>query len=675
MKKIAIIQARMGSTRFPGKVLRKLHGKTLLERIVQAAKLIPAVDQVVVATSNKEADQAIAQWCISNNVDVFQGDESNVLKRFYDAATLHKADIVMRLTADCPLLDPYVSGQVLYFVSSHQADYASNVSPATWPDGLDCEAFTMKALTEAFNNATTDVEREHVTPYMRNNQRKFKSRNVSCPIGNLSYHRWTVDTPQDLKFLEALLQASKNNPTLYDLLDTLRNNKHLMQPSNERNEGYQKSLKEEQARDITNFTQSQELLKRSCRVIPLGAQTFSKSHIQYPKNTSPFFLTHGEGSHVWDVDGNEYIDCISALLPNILGYNDPDINEEIQSQLQKGISFSLATELEVELAEKLCDIIPSAQKVRFGKNGTDVTSAAVRLARAYTGKDKIMTCGYHGWQDWYIGTTTRNKGIPKAVSDLSYAVQYNDLDIIERHLKTEKFAGIIMEPCNAVEPHEGYLESVKTLCEKYKALLIFDEVITGFRFSLGGAQEYFSVTPHLSCFGKALGNGMPISAIVGHNDIMQEMEEIFFSGTFNGETLSIAAALATIKKIESSNVIDKIWEYGADLSEKTKLLISKYNLEKIVGLCGYAPWKIFQFFDTSKVSGIEIHTLFIQEMIKKGVLINSSFNLNAAHNDLDKYKILEALEHTLLKISKLLQSGDFSQGLESPNIQPVFKVR
>lgn len=674
MKKIAIIQARMGSTRFPGKVLKSLNGKPLLQWVVERTLKIPTLEHVIVATTDTQLDDQIADWCNNNKIAMFRGSELNVLKRFYDAAQHHFADIVLRITADCPLLDPYIAGQVLYLVSSGGADYASNTQPPTWPDGLDCEAFTITALTEAFHKATRDSDREHVTPYIRNNQHKFKTLNVPSPIQGLQKHRWTVDSKEDLDFIELLVTNTAENATTYDFLETLQNNKHIMQPNHIRNEGFNQSLKKESIH-CDNFDTSKALLQRALNTIPLGSQTFSKSHIQYPENSSPFFLTHGSGARVWDVDGNEYIDLVSSLLPTVLGYNDPDVNYAIQTQLHKGITFSLATALELQLAEKLCEIIPSAEKVRFAKNGTDVTSAAIRLARAYTHRDKIMVCGYHGWQDWYIGTTTRNKGVPKAVSDLSFIMPHNDLNMLEKLLSTEEFAAIILEPRNVVIPETDYLQSIKDLCEKFGTLVIFDEVVTGFRFALGGAQQYFGVSPHLSCFGKAMANGMPISAIVGQNHIMAEMEEIFFSGTFGGETLSIAAALATIEKLTTRDIISHLWSYGNSLAIELEPLIAKYELSSVIKLSGYAPLKTLQFFDHPNGSSAMIKTLFLQEIIARGILMNSSFNISFSHGDLEKTKILTAVDEVLSIISQGLNTRNFSNLLRSPNIEPIFKVR
>lgn len=674
MKNVAIIQARMGATRFPGKVLEKLLDKPILEWIVSAAQKIPTIDEVVVATSKSKADKAIVDWCQKSDIHVYQGSEEDVLARFYEAATQYKADVVMRLTADCPLLDPWIAGQVLHLVSQGYADYASNIMPPTWPDGLDCEAFTFKALENAHQNALRPSDREHVTSFIRNNQNLFKVLNVPSPIPGLHKHRWTVDSPEDLAFLNKCLSRLKKEYSVFSLLELLNNEKDLIQPPYQRNEGFQASVRIDDIK-CNNFKKSQELLERALKSIPLGSQTFSKSYIQYPQYTSPKFLTHGFGSRVWDVDGNEYVDLVSALLPNVLGYADPDINFAIQTQLQKGITLSLATELEMELAEKLCNIIPSAEKVRFGKNGTDVTSAAVRLARAYTGREKILVCGYHGWQDWYIGSTSRNKGIPKAVCDLTTAVPYNDLEKIENLLVKEDVAALIMEPCNNQSPLPGYLQGVRNACDKHGTILVFDEIITGFRFSLGGAQQYFDVTPHLSCFGKAMGNGMPISAIVGRKDIMDEMEDIFFSGTFGGETLSLAAALATIKKIEDMGVIDHLWNIGNLLNSKVQALIDQFDLSHVITLRGYAPWKLIQFGEIPGIEPQMLKTFYMQEMIRRGILVANSHNISFTLSMLEMEKSVAAYQEVLGLLKNHLDSNSLRDAMENPTIKSLFRVR
>lgn len=426
---------------------------------------------------------------------------------------------------------------------------------------------------------------------------------------------------------------------------------------------------------IKNFTASHNLLQKALKIIPLASQTFSKSHIQYPEGFSPLFIKNAEGARVTDIDGNRFIDLVSGLMSNVLGYNDLEINEAICNQLKKGISFSLPSELEYELASLLLEIIPSAEMVRFGKTGTDATSAAIRLARAYTKRDKIIACGYHGWQDWYIGSTSRNLGVPRVISELTSLIPYNDLNIIEKKLRTEEYAALIMEPTNINPPKLGYLESVRSLTHKYNTVLVFDEIVTGLHFALGGAQEYFNITPDLSCFGKGLGNGMPISAIVGKVEIMKLMDDIFFSGTFGGETLSLAAGIAVIKKMQQEPVIKHLWEFGQKLADGVQSVVDYYNLSTAIKLNGYAPWKILSFHDFNSFSSQSIKTFFQKKMIESGVLILGSHNISYAMKDAEFDEIITAYDKTCNALKISLDKGTLLSDLQCPVIQPIFKVR
>ena len=425
------------------------------------------------------------------------------------------------------------------------------------------------------------------------------------------------------------------------------------------------------------YARSRILFKHAISVIPLGSQTFSKSHVVYPCNAAPLFLERGEGSHVWDVDGNEYIDFVNGLLPVILGYNDPDVNQAAIDQIHKGVSFSLATPLEVELADLLTELIPCAEMVRFGKNGTDATSAAVRIARAYTGKDQIAVCGYHGWQDWYIGTTTRNKGVPAAVCELAHKFKYNDLESLDELLKTfpGQFAAVIMEPMNSEEPQPGFLGGVRDLTHRHGALFILDEIITGFRYHLGGAQTLFNVIPDLATFGKSMGNGFPISAVVGKAEYMREMEEIFFSSTFGGEAVSIAASLATIRKMQREPVLEKLNAHGEIILENTRKLISQYDLGEYLDIGGKPSWSLMHFRDAQNATAWEIKSLYLQEMLARGILTAGSHNLCYAHTADDLTQLAQAQDTAFQILREALDSSTFRTYLAGPPIEPIFKVR
>jgi len=326
--------------------------------------------------------------------------------------------------------------------------------------------------------------------------------------------------------------------------------------------------------------QSQALLERAKAKIPCQTQCLSKGPTQFVQGVAPVYLQRGEGSHVWDVDGNEYIDFMSGLGPISLGYNYPATNEAIRSQLESGTTFSLMHPLEVEVAELLTEIIPCAEMVRFGKNGSDATSAAIRIARAYTGREHLAQWGYHGWHDWYAVTTSRCKGIPRRFAELIHPFAYNQIESLEKVFRQypQEIAAVIMEPVGTSAPENNFLQKVRDLCDRYGALLIFDEVITGFRWALGGAQEFFQVIPDLACFGKSMANGMPLSAVVGRRDVMRASEEVFFSLTFGGECLSLAAAQATINEIREKDVIEHIWLQGRVLQEGLNQLSQEHGL-------------------------------------------------------------------------------------------------
>lgn len=681
MKTVAIVQARMGSTRFPQKVIADLVGLPVIGWTARAAKAVPGVDEVWVATSTLETDDPIAIWCKANGVNCHRGSEDDVLRRYAGAAREAKADIVLRITSDCPFFDPQVGGQVLALRRLANSDYAGNVDPPTWPDGLDAECVTAAALFAADNEATRPSDREHVIPFIRNHRTRFSTRTLHCPLPGISGQRWTIDTPSDYKFATAVAKHldPSRPPTFLEVLAVLDAHPDYLKlnASETRDEGFAKSLAVEKVVAERNYTKSQSLLERAEKRIPLASQTFSKSRIQYPAHASPLFITHGSGGRCWDVDGNEYVDLVNGLLSNVLGYHDPDVDAAVREQLDQGITFSLASPLENEVAEILTRVVPCAQMVRFGKNGTDGTSAAVRLARAFTGRDRLLLCGYHGWQDWYIGATTRNGGVPKIVSDLSRMVAYGDIDAVDHAFRDHagEIAALIIEPASIAQPKPGYLSELKALVHRHGALLIFDEVITGLRWALGGAQEKYGVTPDLAAFGKALGNGMPISAIVGRADVMHLMKDVFISATFGGETLSLAAARAVLTKMQREPVIKRLWQSGQALMDGARERIAARGLQDNIGLVGAAPWAILTYKDHASAKAAAIKTLFLREMLACGVLINASHNVCYAHTEADFRHVLGAYEHALSVVRTSLDRGDVMHRIGNQMIQPVFQVR
>jgi len=421
---------------------------------------------------------------------------------------------------------------------------------------------------------------------------------------------------------------------------------------------------------------SQEWFERGQRVIPGCSQTFSKGWTQFTFGASPIFLRSGKGCRVIDVDGNEYVDYPMALGPIVLGHNYPRVSDAVRRQMDEGTTFSLPHPLEVQVAETLVEIVPCAEMVRFAKNGSDATSGAVRLARAFTGREIIACCGYHGWQDWYIGTTTRNKGVPKAVQDLTIPFEYNNIASLERIFAEHsgQVAAVIMEPVGVIEPEQGFLERIRELTRREGALLIFDEIITGFRLALGGAQEYFGVIPDLACFGKAMGNGYPISAVVGRREIMQLFDEVFFSFTFGGETVSLAAALATISEMRKKNVISHLWEQGQKLKDGYNVLAREFGVDRYTECIGLPPRTVVTFKDETGSESLVLKSLFQQECLKRGVLFSGGHNVCYSNSNAEIDHTLQAYRSAMEILAEGIKSGDPSQSLEGAPVQPVFRL-
>jgi len=436
-------------------------------------------------------------------------------------------------------------------------------------------------------------------------------------------------------------------------------------------------------------------LKKSIKLYRLsknklaGPSTFSKSVDQFAFGISPFAIDHAKGAYAWDVDGNKYIDTIMSLGAVILGHADEEVNNSIKKQLKKGTSLSLTSKLEIEVAQMLCERIPCAEMVRFGKNGNDVTTAAIRLARHYTKRNHVLFCGYHGWQDWYICQTSMNSGIPKEISKYSHRFEYNNLFALEKLLKKykNKVACIILEPVSRQEPIcknicnyckkkdgcKGFLHGVKKLADKYNAVLIFDEIVTGFRFARGGYQEISGVLPDLACFSKAMANGLPISALVGKKEIMRKSKEIYYSLTFAGETTALAATKATLNLLDKRKAYEKIRKNGSFLINEMKKSIYENNLSKTLKLEGFPSRSILITSDHHFASAEEIKTYWIQECAKKGILTSGNNILSLAHNEKVIQKIVNIYSSIFEDIKFSLLKGNLTKKLKSPSVKKSAK--
>jgi glutamate-1-semialdehyde aminotransferase len=360
-----------------------------------------------------------------------------------------------------------------------------------------------------------------------------------------------------------------------------------------------------------------------------------------------------------------------GIGPLSLGYSYDKVDNAIKAQIDKGITFSLMHPLEVEVAELINKIVPNAESVRYSKTGADVTSAAIRVARAYTGRDKVLCCGYHGWHDWYISVTDRNKGIPAAIRDLTYTFNYNDIGSVIDSIDNET-ACVILEPFVFQAPENDFLQDLRRVCSENGTILIFDEMWSGFRISLGGAQEFFSVDADLACFSKAVANGMPLSILTGKKEIMQVLDkEVFFYTTFGGEALSLAAAKATIEELRDKKVPEFLLKQGKKLREGYNTIAA--NLGMNYTKCSGFDCRTIITFDASAGNPLEMKSLVQQEMIKRGILWGGFHNMSFSHSDEDIEYTLKVYKEALPILKKAVDEKNVYSYLRGEPVEPVFR--
>lgn len=421
-----------------------------------------------------------------------------------------------------------------------------------------------------------------------------------------------------------------------------------------------------------DITISNAWYERAKQIMFPVTQTMAKGPSQYVNGVAPKYLSRGKDGHVWDVDGNEYIDYNMGIGPISLGYGYEAVDNAIKKQLEDGITFSLMHPLEVELSELIHRIIPNAEAVRIAKTGAEVCSAAVRISRAFTGRKKVLCCGYHGWHDWYIGTTSRAEGIPQEIKDLSATFDYNNIESLKAKLDDD-VACVILEPFIFEAPKDNFLEKVLALCQANGTLLIFDEMWTGFRVAVGGAQEYFGITPDLAVYSKAFANGMPIALLTGRKDVMQLFEkDVFFYSTFGGEALSMAAAMATIHEMIEKNVPAALAAKGKTLREGYNVLVAKHHLSSVTTCQGFDCRTIITF-NASAGDPLILKSFVQQEMIKRGVFWGGFHNVCFTHTDEDIEKTLAAYDEVLALLANALNENNVAQQLRGKPVEAVFR--
>jgi glutamate-1-semialdehyde 2,1-aminomutase len=667
MKVVAIVQARMGSTRLPNKVMMPINCTPMIEVLLRRLSNSRLIDQIVVATSIDQRNRPLADYVNSLGFSCEMGSENDVLARFLQTAKRHRADIIVRITGDCPLVDPLLVDNCLAKFFESDIDYLSNTNPPTFPDGLDVEILRYSALLRADSETSKSYDREHVTPHIRETGH-FRSECYLNPE-NLSELRWTVDDPEDLEVIANVFNHFA--PNIYfpwtDVLQLWRTQPELFSPNSKtsRNQG-------------ATMGTGQKLWQRAKRVIPGGNMLLSKRAEMFLPNHWPTYFSRAKGCKVWDLDGREYIDMsIMGIGTNTLGYGHPEVDEAVLSAIHSGNMSSLNCPEEVILAEKLVDLHPWAEMVRLARTGGEANAIAIRIARAASGKDKVAVCGYHGWHDWYLSANLANdknldghllpglepKGVPRDLTGTTLTFAYNDISGLENLLAENPDIGCIkMEVCRNEGPAPGFLERVRELATASHAVLIFDECTSGFRETFGGLHKKYGVEPDMAMFGKALGNGYAITATIGRREIMEAAQSTFISSTFWTERIGPTAALKTLEVMERISSWKAITNTGLQIRSRWQHLADNYGLK--ISHWGLPALTGFTF---ESVNALAYKTLITQEMLTKGYLAS-----NCVYSCIDHTTdILDEYFDALDKVFGLIKDCESGRSIESLLKGPV----
>ncbi len=672
MKVVAIVQARMGSTRLPNKVMKPVDGVPMIELLLSRLSKAQEVDQIIVATSTDERNKPLVAHVQKLGYACEQGSENDVLDRFIQAARKHRADVVVRITGDCPLVDAALVDEVISRFRAAGVDYFSNINPPTYPDGLDIEVCTFEALNRAGTETAKPYDHEHVTPYLREsgNFRTAAMQNNK----DFSALRWTVDELADFKVIEGVFQhfspridftwaevlaLQQQHPEIFDL------NQKIV-----RNEG-------------ANMGTGQKLWKRAKQIIPGGNMLLSKRAEMFLPDQWPAYFSKAQGCSVWDMDGRKYIDMsIMGVGTNTLGYGHPEVDAAVQATVVAGNMSTFNCPEEVYLAEKLIAIHPWASMVRFARSGGEANSVAIRIARAASGRDKVAICGYHGWHDWYLAANLGDeqnlaghllpgldpKGVPQNLRGSVLPFRYNNFPELEALVRNHEIGVIKMEVSRNMGPEDGFLQKVRKLATDNNIVLVFDECTSGFRQTFGGLHTLYGVEPDMALFGKAIGNGYAITAIIGTREVMEAAQSTFISSTFWTERIGPTAALKTLEVMEREKSWDTITAVGNDIKNSWQQLADRHGLS--IDQWGMPALAGFSF---SGPNALAYKTFVTQEMLAKGYLAGNCVYACTAHTPEVVAGYVDALDGVFGIIRECEDGRDIHGLLKGPVCHAGFK--
>jgi glutamate-1-semialdehyde 2,1-aminomutase len=672
MKSVAIIQARMGSTRLPNKVMKLIDGVPMIELLLARLARAVELDEIVVATSVDERNQPLVEHVSKLGYRCYQGSENDVLDRYIQAAKMAQADVIIRVTGDCPLIDPDLVDAAIRSYKAACVDYLSNASPPSYPDGLDTEVFSFAALERAAAETNKPYDHEHVTPYLRESG-KFRQTALQN-AEDLSALRWTVDESADFKVVsnvfahfapdihfawQQVLELQRSQPQIFAA------NQHL-----NRNEGATMGI-------------GQKLWKRAKQIIPGGNMLLSKRAEMFLPEQWPAYFSKAKGCKVWDMDGNEYIDMsIMGIGTNILGYGNQEVDDAVRKTIDAGNMSTFNCPEEVYLAEKLIEIHPWAHMVRLARSGGEANAIAIRIARAASGKDNVAICGYHGWHDWYLSANLGDdknlaghllpglepKGVPQSLRSTVFPFNYNNYDELLALVNEHDIGVIKMEVVRNMGPLDNFLHKVRKLATERNIVLIFDECTSGFRETFGGLHKKYGVEPDMAMFGKALGNGYGITATIGKREVMEAAQTTFISSTFWTERIGPTAAFKTLEVMERIRSWDTITQTGLNIRQGWQKLADKHGLK--VDHWGLPSLTGFTF---QSPNALAYKTLITQEMLTKGYLAGNSVYVCTEHTPDVVAGFFAALEPIFGLIKECEEGRDVMSLLKGPVCHGGFK--
>jgi len=672
MKVVAIVQARMGSTRLPNKVMKPIGGVPLIELLLARLAKSKEIAQIVLATSTDERNTPLVEHVQSLGFTCVRGSESDVLDRYLVAARQVQADIVVRITGDCPLIDAELVDQAIHRFKSVNVDYLSNSSPATYPDGLDTEVFSIQALELAGRESQEKFDHEHVTPYLRR-PGMFKTAALKNDQ-DLSELRWTVDEPADFEVVSKVFQhfAPNIHFSWKDVLALQQQNPEIFTANHNiiRNEG-------------AAMGTGQKLWKRAKAVIPGGNMLLSKRAEMFLPDQWPAYFSKAKGCQVWDMDGNRYTDmCIMGIGTNTLGYGHDEVDAAVRQTVDTGNMSTFNCPEEVYLAEKLVELHPWADMARLARSGGEANAIAIRIARAASGRDKVAVCGYHGWHDWYLSANLGDdenlsghllpgldpKGVPQNLRGTVYPFNYNNYQQLEDLVNTHDIGVIKMEVVRNMGPEDNFLHKVRELATQRGIVLIFDECTSGFRETFGGLHKKYGVEPDMAMFGKALGNGYGITATIGRREIMEAAQSTFISSTFWTERIGPTAAIKTLEVMERLKSWETITQKGLGIRAGWQQLADKHGLK--IDHWGLPALTGFTF---KSENALAYKTLITQEMLAKGYLASNSVYVCTEHTQEVIAGYFDALDPLFATIKECEEGRDVMSLLNGPICHGGFK--